>query len=286
MKHAVRLALVGLAVLGGYALQSNSQAEEPAKTAAPSYVLAAPGQIEPASEERQIGSEVIGTLSEVLVEDIDVVKAGQVIAVIDNDDQLALLAQAKAQLEAAKAEVRVAELDYERQNALHEKRNASTATLDSARAQLDVAKAEVLRAQASVELATANLDKTRIKSPIDGVVLKKLVVAGGAVSNQPPTPIAVIGDLSQLNVRAEVDELDIGKVQVGQKVEVKADAYPNQTITGTVVRVNKRIGVRQVQTDRSSERTDNKVLQVLIKLDEASVLPVNLRVDAFFLPAP
>ena len=116
--------------------------------------------------------------------------------------------------------------------------------------------------------------------------MKRLVVAGTAVSNQPPTQIAIIGDLSTLRIRAEVDELDIAQIHEGQRVLIKADAYPSLQIYGKVIRVNKRLGARLVQTDRSSERTDSKVLQTLIDLDKDAVLPVGLRVDVLFLDAP
>jgi multidrug resistance efflux pump len=84
-------------------------------------------------------------------------------------------------------------------------------------------------------------------------------------------------------VRAEVDETDIGHVAVGQRVAVAADAYPGRVFGGTVARIARRLGAKEVQTGRPSERIDMKVLQVMIDLDPDVALPVGLRVDASFL---
>ena len=246
----------------------------------------APGLVEPKSEERPIGSEIIGTLREVPIEENESVKSGQILAIVKNDDQQAALDQARAQEQAAQAVLKEAEIDYKRNVILEQSKSVATATLDSARRTRDTARAELDRTSALVKQAQAELDKTFIRSPINGVVLKRLVVAGTAVSNQPPTQIAIIGDLSTLRIRAEVDELDIAQIHEGQRVLIKADAYPSLQIYGKVIRVNKRLGARLVQTDRSSERTDSKVLQTLIDLDKDAVLPVGLRVDVLFLDAP
>ncbi len=249
---------------------------------APQPVLAAPGLVEPASEERTIGSELIGTLSEVLVEENDTVHKGQTVAIIKNDEQLARLNEAKANVSVAAAGLRLAEQELTRKAALVRRQNASQADLDRAQAEKDAATARLELAKAQQDLAQANYDKTLITTPIDGVILRRYVVSGEAVSNQPPTDIASVGDISKLRVRAEVDELDIARVQKGQRVTIKADALPELNASGTVIRVNQRLGGRQVQTDRSSERVDSKVLPVLIELDPGITLPVGLRVDVFF----
>jgi HlyD family secretion protein len=258
-------------------------AAPPARSEAALYCAVAPGLIEPATEEREIGAEALGALREVLIEENDLVKAGQLVAVVKNDDQKAVLAQAKAQVSAARANLADVERTYKRDAVLEQNRTLPTATLERSRDRLDAAKAEVERATALVQQAQANLDKTLIRSPIDGVVLKKMVVAGGAVTNQPPTPIAILGDLSKLRVRADVDELDIGKVHQAQKVEIRADAFPGLRVGGTVARINKRLGARKVQTDRSNERADSKVLQLLVAIEGGAPLPVGLRVDVYFL---
>jgi HlyD family secretion protein len=132
-------------------------------------------------------------------------------------------------------------------------------------------------------VAESLLDKTFIRSPITGTVLRRYRVAGEAVTNVPPTPIAIVGDLRGLRVRAEVDETDVGRVTAGQRVEVLADAFPDRRFGGTVFRVSSRLGGKAVQTGRPADRVDTKVLQVLIDLDAGVMLPIGLRVDAYFL---
>lgn len=284
-KHIYLLSAI---ILAGMALAflSTSHATVPAAIPAPNaatqYSVVAPGLVEPANEERQIGSEVIGIVREVLVDENDPVKVGQIIATIKNDDQVALVAQTKAQLAAATASFVEAEKSHKRNLLLVKSNSVAITSVEVAKKNLDMATAEMDRITALAQQAQANLDKTIIRSPIDGVVLKKQITAGAAVSNQPPTPIAIVGDVAELRVRAEVDELDIGRLHQGQRVDVKADAFPDLKVSGTIVRVNKRLGSRQVQTDRSNERADSKVLQTLIALDNGVSLPIGLRVDVFF----
>ena len=276
-----------LAAAAFWALSSRSGSEPGAaqpSLPAPKFTAAAPGLVEPKGRERQVGSEIIGTLRSVDMEENDTVKAGQVIAIVKNDDEKAMLAQAKAQLDSERAKLLEAGREYKREGVLQKARAASTAALDTARKNFQTAGAGVEMAEAVQQQAQATLDKTLIRSPIGGIVLKKFVVAGEAVTNQPPTPIAVIGDLSSLRVRAEVDELDVGKIHQGQRVEIKADAFPRIKAGGVVIRVDKRMGPRRIQTDRSRERVDSNVLQTLVKLDKGVSLPIGLRVDVYFLP--
>ena len=301
------------------------------------YAVAAPGLVEPAGEERLIASQVIGVIKEMRVEENDAVEAGQVIAVVENSEQAARLASARAALALRKAELdkalngarpeelrearaMVAEMeanldlarrDYGRKVPLAKTGIAPEAALDLARSALhagearkasaaerlalleagtraeDVAaaRAQAALAEADVALAESLLGKTVIRSPIAGTVLRRLRVAGEAVTNVDPTPIAIVGDLRRLRVRAEVDETDVGRVEAGQRVELTADAFPNRRFGGSVFRVSQRLGAKAVQTGRPAEKVDMKVLQVLIDLDQDVKLPAGLRVDAYVLGA-
>jgi HlyD family secretion protein len=153
----------------------------------------------------------------------------------------------------------------------------------------DVAIARALLDQAYGQLAEAEayLEKTRVRSPIAGVVLHRFKRAGEGVSDQPPTPIVKIGDVSELRVRVDVDETDVGRVAVGQRAFVTADAWPGRRFQGTVIRVGQRLGRKTLRTDDPTERNDTKVLETLVALDPAEIaLPTGLRVDAFILTAP
>jgi HlyD family secretion protein len=149
-----------------------------------------------------------------------------------------------------------------------------------------LAEADVKLAQAQLEEAQAKYEKTFIRSPIDGTVLRKHHRSGESVSNSStvPDPVLTIGDRKTLRVRVDVDETDVSKVQIGQKAYMTADAYGAQKFWGHVVRVGQQLGPKNVRTDEPTERVDTKILETLVELDPGSQLPDGLRVDAFIVP--
>jgi ABC exporter DevB family membrane fusion protein len=150
-----------------------------------------------------------------------------------------------------------------------------------------LAKADLQLARAQLDDARAKYEKTVIKSPIDGTVLRKHHRNGESVSNSStvPDPILTVGDKGVLRVRMDVDETDVNKVRVGQKAYVTADAYGEQKFWGHVVRVGEQLGPKNVRTDEPSERVDRKILETLVELDSGTELPVGLRVDSYILGA-
>ena len=148
-----------------------------------------------------------------------------------------------------------------------------------------LAEADVRLARASLEEARARYAKTLLKSPIDGTVLRKHHRNGESVSNSStvPDPVVTIGDKKILRVRVDVDETEIGKVQVGQRAYVTADAFAGHKFWGRVVRVGEQLGRKNVRTDEPTERVDTKILETLVELDKGAQLPVGLRMDAFIL---
>ncbi|HLW86165.1 MAG TPA: HlyD family efflux transporter periplasmic adaptor subunit [Candidatus Sulfotelmatobacter sp.] len=149
-----------------------------------------------------------------------------------------------------------------------------------------VAEADLQLARAQLEEAQARYEKTFIRSPIDGTVLRKHHRSGESVSNSStvPDPVLTIGDRQALRVRVDVDETDVSKVRVGQKAYVTADAFGKQKFWGHVVRVGQQLGPKNVRTDEPTERVDTKILETLVELDPGSTLPDGLRVDAFIVP--
>jgi HlyD family secretion protein len=143
------------------------------------------------------------------------------------------------------------------------------------------AKALVRAAEAGVSEVEAALARTIIRSPIDGTILRRFKDQGEMVTREPLTLVFSVGDLSHLRVRAEIDESDVGVVEVGQRVYVVADAFRGKRFGGKVARVASRLGSKTLHTERPSEKTDTKVLEALIDLDADAVLPVGLRVDVF-----
>lgn len=145
------------------------------------------------------------------------------------------------------------------------------------------AEAEYGQAQAQLEEAVATADKALIRSPIDGVVLRKHRRAGEMVSTYFDTPVVTVGDTSVLRVRADVDEKDVDKVHVGQKAYATADAYGDKRFEGRVVRIAQMLGRKNVRTDDPAERLDTKILEVLIEFDRGVSIPIGMRMDVFLL---
>ena len=147
---------------------------------------------------------------------------------------------------------------------------------DSARASADVR-----LARAQLDEAIALYDKTFIRAPIDGVVLRRHRRAGESVSTQFDSPIVTIADDRVRRVRVDVDEADIGRIAIGQTAYVTADAFGDRRFPGKVVRVGQLLGRKHVRTDEPTERVDTKVLETLVELEDGRELPFGLRVQAF-----
>lgn len=145
------------------------------------------------------------------------------------------------------------------------------------------AKAEVALARARLQEARAMLEKTVVRSPIDGVVLRRHAKAGESVSTQFDSPIVTLADRSAVRVRMDVDETDVARLHVGQAAYVTADAFGTRRFPGKVVRVGQILGKKNVRTDEPTERVDQKVLETLIELEDGKDLPLGLRVRAFLV---
>lgn len=146
------------------------------------------------------------------------------------------------------------------------------------------------RAEANVELARARVaearavyEKTFVRAPADGVVLRKRLKAGESYSDQQDTPVVILGDLARLRVRMDVDENDIARLRLGQRAYVTADAFPGQKFWGTVVEIGQILGPKNVRTEQPGEFVDRKILETLIELEPGAALRPGLRVDAFIV---
>jgi HlyD family secretion protein len=200
-----------------------------------------------------VGSEVSGRLTDVLVDFNDRVSKGQIIARIDPstfDAQIeqgdASIASARAALETARAALRNNELDFARKQQLAEQKLVARSDLDQSRAARDQARAQVAQAeaqirqqQASTQNARLNLGRTVIRSPVDGVVLNRAVEPGQTVaaSLQAPVLFKIAEDLAQMEIVLAVDESDIGQVKAGQAVSFTVDAFPDRQFKGEVRQV-------------------------------------------------
>lgn len=200
-----------------------------------------------------VGSQISGQVTDVLVDYNSEVKKGEVLARIDPstyeaqiEQGNAQIANAQASLKQAQATLANAELDYTRKADLGRQRLVAQSDVDLARAARDQARAQVNAAQASIRQQTAstqttrvNLDRTVIRSPVDGVVLTRTIEPGQTVaaSLQAPELFTIAEDLSKMKIELAVDEADIGQVKVGQAVSFTVDAFADRQFRGQVQQV-------------------------------------------------
>ncbi len=145
------------------------------------------------------------------------------------------------------------------------------------------AEAGLALARAQLAEAEALLEKTVVRAPFDGIVLRRFRKTGETVSDRGDTPIVSFGDDSRLRVRVDVDETDVARVHPGDRAYVTAQAFGPQKFWGRVVRVGRELGKKNVPTDEPSEKLDTKVLETLVELDGHPPLPLSLRVDSYIL---
>ncbi len=178
---------------------------------------------------------------------------GHVLAQIDDaiyrarlEKEEASLQVAEAKLELAKVKMQAAAAESGRIQALQKSAAVSQADADAAnsnelvaKAGLDIAAAEIAKQKAALRLAQINLDATRIKSPIDGILIDRRVNVGQTVVAilNAPSLFLIAGDLKKMQIWASVNEADIAQIQVGQPVEFTVEAFPKQTFNDMVVQV-------------------------------------------------
>ena len=143
-----------------------------------------------------------------------------------------------------------------------------------------IAEGKVAAAEAKLHLAETDLAKTRLLARSPGLILQVHAELGELATPTSAQPLVTMADLSHLRVRAFIEELDAGRVRVGQRAVITADGYPDQKFTGTASRLIPRMGKRAPQTDQANEYKDMYYREVLIDLDSTTLdLPVNLRVQ-------
>jgi HlyD family secretion protein len=142
--------------------------------------------------------------------------------------------------------------------------------------------AALIAARSEVTLAETVLDKTRIRAPIAGTVLQINAKVGELVAPSPEVPLIVMGDMSIVRVRAEVDEADVGKVRKDQRVYVKNTAHPNKEFEGKVVELAPSLALPRMGSRGARRPTDVEVMEVLIDLDGSVPLLPGMRADVFF----
>ena len=226
-------------------------------------VVAASGSVN-AVIEVEVGSQISGQIKELYADYNDVVKKGELVALIDPEiyemrmrqraAELAIanadLVSRRAQLSSDEAALLFSQRDMARKQQLFKKGNVSSAMIEAAemdkqkaldnvqisKAAIVNSKANIQQRQSTLEQAQVELARTQIRAPIDGVVIERRVDVGQTVaaSMQAPTLFRIANDLRDIRVEASVDEADIGQVKSGQVVSFTVDAYPERKFNGDV----------------------------------------------------
>ena len=224
--------------------------------------IAATGKIEPIKTV-ELRSKASGEIMKMLAEEGDLVKKNQMICELEKTTAQNDFEQAQADLEVAEINLQTAEKDLKRQKELYAQKLISDQELEASQLTFQQAKSQKVRAQALLSTAAERLEDTVIRSPMDGIIVQKyveegMVIASGISSVSGGTLIALVGDLNSVYVQADVDETDIGKVQLGQPVKVRPDAYPNQEFVGSVLRISPQgTEVQNVTTFRVTAEVTN-----------------------------
>jgi HlyD family secretion protein len=212
-------------------------------------------------------------------------------------------AAARATFEEAKSRLNM-------QRALYEKKQISRAYYDQAVRDLGVAEAnlqaalrteellaapplqedkaradaDVLAAEGRARTVQERIGKCSIAAPIDGTVLRVYARRGESFSTVTPRPLFSLADTSARHIKAEVDERDVDKVSVGQKVIIQADALEGKKLRGSVARISAMMGRKTISTGDPSDKSDRDILEAVVDLEDNSrPLPIGLRVTVQFL---
>ena len=222
----------------------------------------------------QVGSQVSGIIQKLGADFNSQVKEGQIIAQIEPTRFKANLAQARAALQnaqASQARARVnheaAKREYDRAKALADKQVIGISELEELQAKYDLARVELqsseaqaAQARAQVGIASVDVERTTIRSPIDGTVLQRAVDVGQTVaaSLSAPTLFTIAQDLSKMEVRAAIDEADVGKLREGLEARFSVDAHPGREFVATIHQIRSNPNVAQnVVTYDAILRVDN-----------------------------
>ena len=249
----------------------------------------------------QVGSQVSGIIQDLYVDYNSIVREDDVIMRLDPSLFETQIAQARANLLRAEADVERLRVAVDDANTQH-RRSIELAALDliaateleaaqvnvrSAEAQLKSAEAQVVQAEASLNQNQVNLDHTVIRSPIDGIVVSRLVDVGQTVaaSLQAPELFVIAADLTKMRVIANVDESDVGRIRPQQHVSFVVDAYPDETFAGTVSQIRLEPIVQQnVVTYATVIDAPNPELKLKPGMTATATIEIARRTDVLRVP--
>lgn len=252
--------------------------------------VSATGTLEP-TDTVEVGSQISGTIYEVLVDVNDEVKKGQILAKIDPEKLEQSVDNFEAQLQSAQAELTSAEVALENKKWTYEnyknlfdntggkspsQLQLKTAELEykSALANIDIKKATIRQLETSLKSAKIDVKNAIITSPTNGIILSRSIDPGQTVaaSFNTPTLFKIAQDLTKMKLISSVLEADVGKVQVGNEVEFSVDAYPNDKFKAKVAKVNFADSSATSTSDSTTSTSNIISYEVTTFVDNAKLL--------------
>jgi multidrug efflux pump subunit AcrA (membrane-fusion protein) len=263
------------------------------------------GRIEPESEIIQLSTENSGVIAKIFKQENDSVKAGETIAILDNDIENAELNQAKskvqtftrqlnidqASIKEAKSKLNNAQTNANRlrslfnqgaetkqvlDNAETETRNLA-ANLEKQQSQLQYSKSQISEQSAAIQLANAKINQKKIKSPVNGTILEWKKNIGEGVANQEI--VAQISPRGRIIVVSEIDELFADKIQINQKVIIRKYGDSIPIAKGKIFFASDFLKKKSLFTEQSGEAEDRRVRLIKIELENPKNLLLNSRVE-------
>jgi HlyD family secretion protein len=236
----------------------------------------------------EVGTQVSGTIAKLFVDFNSNVKKGQVIAMIDTTYLAAAITDASASLERAKIQMDQAKRVFDRTKKLFDEKMIAQIEYEQDLASYESARTNVTSAKAQYKRAKINLDYATIKAPIDGVIISRNIDLGQTVAASFNTPklFGIANDLTKMQVKANVDEADIGGVKQGQIATFTVDAFPVDTFQGTV----QQIRLEPTTTNSVVKYTviievENKNMKLLPGMTANISIVVDERKDVLMVPS-
>jgi RND family efflux transporter MFP subunit len=291
VRHAIFLTTVAGVLVGCGKPDEPGARIAPTTQTTPAAVASARGRVDIEGGVIRLAARREGIISSVLVEEGARVKAGQVLATLDTalaQRNLTLaqkeLAQTAQGVQKARVELAAAEREVQRLEPLARDETVPRQDLDRALDTRALAQVAVQAAQAATDTARAKqlvaaseLDERKVIAPLDGEIIQRQARPGNGVSTSNVTPLFLfVPDVPRI-VRAELDEQYLDAVSVGQLAEIILDTQQDKKWAGTVLRVGRVVGAR-TPSDDPTERQDNRVVEVVVSIDNPQALLIGQRV--------
>lgn len=269
----------------GEAKKAEAAKQEANKPVSP-YAAIANGKVDIEGGIIQVAARRGGVVREVLVQEGDRVVAGQILARQEDDEARlsvqtarASVNQAEAQLAQINVDIRTAEREYERLQGLVATNFVAAQRVDQARDQIAVARARLGSQQAAVQTARAQLasaeynqELTVIRAPANGRIVRRYANPGAGASTLNVSNMFDLEPDAPRIARAEIVESDIPNISAGQKVEITPEGDPSKVYVGEVLRRAAVFGARKLASDDPSQRTDERVVEVVVSAGDAPLL--------------